>query len=196
MMMAAFMVAALTANAQGAVGTFSIQPKVGFNLSTITNNTDFGDSKLRVGLVGGIEGEYVFAEKVSVAAAALYSVQGCSYDVNGTDYVRTTLDYINIPVVANYYIAPGFALKAGIQPGFLMGAKVKIKADGSKSETDVKDYCKTFDLSVPLGASYEIQDFVFDVRYNLDVLKLNKEGSKSEHNSVIQFTLGYKFPVK
>ena len=197
MIMAAFMVAAVTANAQGAVGSITIQPKIGMNLATITNcKLGDRDSKTLVGLVGGAEAEYVLADKVSIAAAALYSKQGCAFDISGLDYYHYSLDYINIPIVANYYIVPGLAIKAGIQPGFLLGANRKVKWNGGSEESDMKNVLNTFDLSVPLGASYEYKNFVLDVRYNLDVLKLNKEGESSSHNSVIQFTLGYKLPIK
>ena len=58
-------------------------------------------------------------------------------------------------------------------------------------------YLKKFDLAIPLGASYEYKNVVFDVRYNLSVLRLNKDDwDKNIRNSVIQFTLGYKLPIK
>ena len=210
MIMAAFMVAAVTANAQGEVGTLTIQPKVGMNLASVVNaKNDLGiKSKTLVGLTAGIEAEYVVANKFSVALGALYSKQGCAYKVKDVpvgkgnlDYAHLSLDYLNIPIVANYYIIPGLAIKAGIQPSFMLGAKAKAKGtyEGTSvaGDLDVKKQFKTFDLAIPLGASYEYKNVVFDVRYNLSVLKLNKfEADKNLRNSVIQFTLGYKIPVK
>lgn len=198
MIMAAFMVAAVTANAQGEVGTLTIQPKIGMNLASIINGKEIRgyDSKVLVGLAGGIEAEYVVANKFSVALGALYSKQGCALDVP-IDYAHISLDYLNIPIVANYYIIPGLAIKAGIQPSFLLGAKEKYKENGHTGDDDIKDYLKTFDLAIPLGASYEYKNFVFDARYNLSVLRLNKDSwDKNIRNSVIQFTLGYKLPIK
>lgn len=192
MIMAAFMVAAVTANAQGEVGSLTIQPKIGMNLATMTK---MDDTKILVGMAGGIEAEYVVANKFSVALGALYSKQGCAFDTD-IDYAHYSMDYLNIPIVANYYIIPGLAIKAGIQPSFLMGAKYKIKEDGYSDSRDIKDNCKTFDLAIPLGASYEYKNFVFDARYNLNVLKVNKGGDDKIRNSVIQFTLGYKLPIK
>ena len=199
MIMAAFMVAAVTANAQGEVGSFTLQPKVGLNLTTMTN---LDESKLRVGMAGGIEAEYVIADKFSVAAAFLYSKQGTGFKKRncaecGAEITRRySLDYLNIPIVANYYVIPGLAIKAGIQPSFLIGAKSKGKDHGEKWDNNIKDDCKTFDLAIPLGASYEYKNVVFDVRYNLSVLKINKHGDDKVRNSVIQFTLGYKLPIK
>lgn len=198
MIMAAFMVAAVTANAQGEVGSLTIQPKIGMNLASVVNGKEIGGNKTKtlVGMVGGIEAEYVVANKFSVALGALYSKQGCAFDVP-YDYNHLSLDYLNIPIVANYYIIPGLAIKAGIQPSFLMGAKDKWKDNGGSDSDDVKDYLKKFDLAIPLGASYEYKNVVFDVRYNLSVLRLNKDDwDKNIRNSVIQFTLGYKLPIK
>jgi hypothetical protein len=216
MMIAAFMVAAVSANAQGEVGSFSIQPKIGMNLASVVNakkNDEGVKSKTLVGLVAGIEAEYVVANKFSLALGALYSKQGCGFKFEApVDYDHFSLDYLNIPIVANYYIIPGLAIKAGIQPSFMLGAKNKFKINalgGTMTRNDnIKNNFKTFDLAIPLGASYEYKNVVFDVRYNLSVLKLNKnkdfivndvkiaEFDKNLRNSVIQFTLGYKIPVK
>jgi hypothetical protein len=55
-----------------------------------------------------------------------------------------------------------------------------------------KDGLKKFDFSIPLGLSYEIEDFVIDARYNLGLGKVDDvDGSK---NSVIMLTVGYKIP--
>ena len=43
----------------------------------------------------------------------------------------------------------------------------------------------------PVGASYEINDFVFDARYNFGVSKAAKGGDGSFN--ALTFTVGYKF---
>ena len=147
------------------------------------------------------------AEKFSVAAGLLYSMQGCEFGeykvkangetVGGWDKNERNFNYLNIPIVANLYFAKGWAIKAGVQPGFLLSAKYKLDGVGAQESfnEDIKDACKTFDLSIPLGLSYEYQKAVFDLRYNLGVTKVNKEGDNSSKNSVIQFTVGYKFAL-
>ena len=98
------------------------------------------------------------------------------------------LDYINIPILANYYITKGLAVKAGIQPAFKVKAEAKV--DGKSYDMDGS---KSFDLSIPVGLSYEISDFVIDARYNWGMTKL-LEGFDSK-NTVFQFTVGYKFAL-
>lgn len=172
------LVCGLVANAQ-----MIITPQVGVNMSTLTDLSD--DAKMKVGLVAGANLECPVADAFSVSAGLLYSMQGYKYDGHGSSY-NVNMDYLNIPVLAQYQVIPGLKIKAGIQPGFLMSAK----ADGN----DFKDDCKSFDLSVPLGASYEISDFVIDARYNLGCTKTNKDGDKSYKNSVIMLTVGYRIP--
>ena len=55
-MMAVMAVAALTANAQNEVGQFTLMPKAGINISTITGDILY-EKKSKVGFVGGVEAE-------------------------------------------------------------------------------------------------------------------------------------------
>lgn len=201
---AALMVATLTANAQNEVGQITLKPMAGINLATMTS---LDDSKMRVGLVAGAEAEYGIAENFSVTAGLLYSMQGAKgkqalpvgdYGVVNAD-ITAKYDYLNIPILANYYVTKGLALKAGIQPGFKMSSKLKAEASvgGHSVSTDATDDTVTgFNLSIPLGISYEYQNFVIDARYNLGVTKVYKDnGDKTPKHSVFMFTLGYKFAL-
>ena len=210
-MIAVMAVACLTASAQNEVGQITLQPKVGMNITNITGaeystGTSKENANYMVDFALGVEAEYGLTEKFSLAAGLLYSRQGCDYgELKSTDGYNTVgwdknqdkLGYLNIPIVANYYIAKGFAIKAGIQPGFLLSATKKVDGIGitPNQDDDVKDTCKSFDLSIPLGLSYETDNVVIDGRYNLGVTKINKDGDDSMKNSVIQFTIGYKFAL-
>lgn len=178
-MIAAMMVATLSANAQNEVGQITLKPMAGITLATITDDSD---AKMKVGFAGGAEAEYGLSEKFGITGGLLVSLQGCKDDNKSSN-----MTYINVPILANYYVIPGLAIKAGVQPGFLISA--------SRDGKDFKDDCNKFDLSIPIGASYEYQGFVFDARYNLGLTKFNKEGSKSHKNSVIMITVGYKFSL-
>ena len=122
----------------------------------------------------------------------MYSQQGVAYDVTGTN--KLNLNYLNIPVLANFYVYKDLALKVGIQPGFRLTATKKTESGNVKTETDVKDGVEGFDLSIPMGASYEYRNFVLDARYNLGVTKILKGAdARSSRNSVFMITLGYRF---
>ena len=196
MMIAAMMLLSVGAFAQNEVGQFTLKPMAGVNLATLTK-TD--DSKLRVGLAAGVEAEYGIAENFSLSLGALYSMQGVKFTEKGSGAtldVTYKLDYINIPVLANYYLFKGFAIKAGIQPAFKASAKVKAElSSGSASvkDSETLDGVKGFALSIPFGLSYEYESFVLDARYNLGVTKAFDAGDSK--NSWFMFTLGYKFAL-
>ncbi|MBE6259541.1 MAG: PorT family protein [Prevotella sp.] len=196
MMIAAMMLLSVGAFAQNEVGQFTLKPMAGVNLATLTK-TD--DSKLRVGLAAGVEAEYGVAENFSLSLGALYSMQGVKFTEKGSGAtldVTYKLDYINIPVLANYYLFKGFAIKAGIQPAFKASAKVKAElSSGSASvkDSETLDGVKGFALSIPFGLSYEYESFVLDARYNLGVTKAFDAGDSK--NSWFMFTLGYKFAL-
>lgn len=177
----AAMVLSANVNAQNEVGQVSIAPTVGLNIASVS---DFDHTKSKAGLAVGAVAEYGVAEKFGVSAGVMFSMQGCGF--KGEDE-KVKLNYLNIPILANYYVYKGLAVKAGVQPGILLSAK--------SGDVDIKDNMKGFDLSIPVGASYEYQNFVLDARYNIGVTKANKEGSKSNKNGVFQITLGYKFKL-
>ena len=179
MMMVAMAFATLTASAQAEAGTLTLKPLVGINVANITDGN--GDAK--VGLAAGAELGYQLNESFAVTAGAIYSMQGAK-----SEGVKLNLDYINIPILANYYITKGLAVKAGIQPAF----KVKSEAKADVVSVDMDGF-KSFDLSIPVGLSYEVSDFVIDARYNWGMTKV-LEGFDSK-NTVFQFTVGYKFAL-
>lgn len=184
--MAALVLSSVGAFAQYSAGDITIQPKVGLNVSTA------GDADWKAGFAVGAELQYQLTDKVGLAGGLLYSMQGNkskSVTIDGDEYGGDDIEiggekwnpgYLNIPLTVNYYVVNGLALKAGVQPGFMIA---KDKAEG----------VKTFDLSIPVGASYEYQNFVFDARYNIGVTKI-ADGADG-YNNVIQLTVGYKFKL-
>ena len=186
-LMAVMALATVSSFAQHRVGTVTIQPKVGLSLANVTK----GDGDIRVGAVAGAEFEYQVSDIFSLSAGALYSMQGCKGEVEGYD-ATVKLDYLNVPILANVYVAKGLAVKLGIQPGFNVTSKASLEKSGTKVTTELDDV-ESVDFSIPVGLSYEFNNFVIDARYNLGVSKI-MDGSDSK-NSVFQFTLGYKFAL-
>lgn len=179
--------------AQNEVGQLTIQPKVGVNIANIT---DADDADPRIGLAAGAEFEYGLTDNIGLSAGVLYSMQGAKATEDGAD-CTLKLDYLNVPILANFYVAKGFAVKLGVQPGFKLSSKAKVKVSGTSVEVDANDIdgvnIKSIDLSIPVGVSYQYQNIVFDARYNWGVTKII-EDSDSKH-SVFQITVGYKFSL-
>ena len=195
LVVAALMLSSVSTFAQHAVGSFNLQPKVGVS---IANLTDIKGTDPRVGVVAGVEGEYQASDIISVSAGVLYSMQGSKYEKElGKLKSKSTnkLDYINVPIMANVYVTKGLAVKLGVQPGFMVSgsenSKLNIPVASIGGTHDVK--AKSVDFSIPVGLSYEYNNFQLDARYNWGLTKAF-ENSKAK-NSVFQITLGYKFDL-
>lgn len=195
LVVAALMLSSVSTFAQHAVGSFNLQPKVGVS---IANLTEFKGTDPRVGVVAGVEGEYQASDIISVSAGVLYSMQGYKYEYNsGIQNYKSTnkLDYINVPIMANVYVTKGLAVKLGVQPGFKVSGSKNSELNtifGSFGGThDVK--AKSVDFSIPVGLSYEYNNFQLDARYNWGLTKAFENGKAK--NSVFQITLGYKFDL-
>lgn len=187
---AAMMLVSVATFAQNAVGQITIQPKVGLN---IANVTDADDVDARIGLAAGAEFEYGVTDMIGVSAGLVYSMQGYKFSEGNYD-TTVKLDYLNVPILANVYVAPGLAVKLGVQPGFKLSSKVKIEGSGTSIEGESDDDgVKGFDLAIPVGVSYQYQNIVLDARYNWGVTKVFDDGDSK--NSVFQITLGYKFSL-
>ena len=211
---AAFM--AISASAQSEAGSFTLKPNVGVTYSTVTGDgSDY--TKGAVGLTAGVEGMYMLNNKFGVALGLNYT--GYNYRQNvavNAQYFNVSEDgsygqpteakyltasnyYFNIPVTANYYVAPGLALKAGIAMNILSTAKLDGKSEASVIDAGgwkykglkPKDSYKSTFFSLPVGASYEINNFVFDLRYSFGLGKAFKTGDGSFN--ALSFTVGYKF---
>lgn len=194
LMIAALMVASLSVNAQE-VGMF-IKPMAGATLTTMTGDVE--NLKMKVGFVGGAELGYQFHNMFALTAGALYTMQGARVSNSDTKYMINT-DYLNVPVMLNIYPVRGLGIKAGAQFGFLMKAK--------QGGEDIKDFFKKSDFSIPVGLSYEFDDAVVELRYNIGLSNIindnytenifyngNKNDSKV-HNSVLMLTFGYRIPM-
>ena len=184
--------------AQRREGTCTVQPKVGLNVSTLSDaQKTIGDACF------GMEAEYMITNIFSLSAGVMVSNQGGKYDKDGLRYTAD-IDYANIPIMANVYVLPGLALKAGVQPGF----RLKAKMETDNGSYDIDEFYKLvgmltpgeepkinkFDLAIPVGISYEYNHVVLGARYNWGLLKVENIGP-AYYNRVFEVTLGYKFEL-
>ncbi len=160
--------------------------KAGLNISNVSN---LDNTSSKTGFHVGALAEIFINEKFSVQPEILYSSQG----VKGDDSFKLKLDYLNIPIMAKYYVMDGLSVQAGPQIGFNVKADSEYKEFGTKVKQDVKDNINAVDFGLNFGVGYELPMGVFaDVRYNLGLSKVNKEGESSK-NGVFQLSVGYKF---
>ena len=192
----------MAVQAQKEVGTFTVYPRFGVNFSKFSGQKIYIDTsdnyvkeKYKFGLSAGAELWYQFHYSLALSAGFIESNQGSkTEDINleSTNNAKETYSYsvntqvLNIPLLLHVFVAPGLSFEAGVQPGFLLSAKSK--ENGEKN--DVKSLMKTFDLSIPIGISYEYANIQLDLRYNHGLTSLGNFFDKG-HNRSIVLTLGY-----
>ena len=159
--------------------------KAGLNLSTLTGDAE--DAKSLVGFQVGGFAEIKLTDKFAIQPEVLFSTQGAKFDGFGGDY-KTELNYINVPVLAKYFITEAFSVEAGPQIGFLVSAK--------EEGEDIKDFTKSVDFGFNLGAGYNFtENLSVGLRYNLGLSNIidSEEGDAKVKNSVFGLSVGYKF---
>lgn len=164
--------------------------KGGLNLTGVSN---FEHSQTKTGFVVGAFADYRFTDHFALSADVLYSRQGVSFGKEADVRTKERLNYLNIPILANYYIIGGLAVKAGIQPGFLLNSKSMTKNNETTIKTDGKGWSNA-DFSIPLGVSYDCPfGIILEARYNIGVSNIVTSDLGTARNSVFSIMVGYRF---
>ncbi len=181
--------------------------KGGANLHTVTG--DIKNASPKVGFQVGGFAEFKISDKFSIQPEVLYSTQGVKIkesepELNYSSEVKLNLAYLNIPVMAKFYVVERFSLEAGPQIGFLLSASVKDnykendKVVRFSGNDNVKKYMESIDFGVNFGAGYDFtENLSVGARYNLGLSKLDKTEKGEEkikrNNGVFSLSVGYKF---
>jgi hypothetical protein len=182
----------------------------------------FSQSRGNSGFTIGAEAQYQFNKTFGLSVGAFYAQQGVKWNVKGfKDDIKTigtngeekilgqivfkdnlVLNYntLDIPVMANFYVWEGLALKAGLEPQITLNQKVNgeyvIDIDGTESVGNASEYnlC-LLGLSLPVGVSYEYNNVIFDLRYHLGLTNIENNNAyyNTDHRSqMLTLTVGYK----
>lgn len=172
--------------------------------------------KYKFGCVLGLEVQYQFSPTFGIISGLLYSLEGSKYSDTTMETeterwvvkdMSSDLHYLKLPLLLSMYIGrSSFQLKAGVQFGWLVKGKTSntneyYNNDGDgwvfdesrsgRVESTSTSLFERFDLSIPIGVSYEYKHFVFEGRYNVGLRRVYKYVGSSVRNSNIIFTLGY-----
>ena len=200
----------------------SVGVKAGVNYgATLTSDSDYNAQfNPIIGPHFGVVVEIGLSDVFSVQPELLYSPSGFNYDDSAEEFsglsynLNGKVNYLNIPVMAKYYVTEALSIEAGPYFGFLLSAKVdgEVKFGdavvASFDDEDVKDDYNSTDVGFGAGASYELESgLFFTVRYNLGLSNIEADEEETLEskageigsddftikNNIFQFSLGYKF---
>ena len=174
-----------------AQASVSVGLKAGLNVANV-NTTSVGAAfNSRTGYHAGAFVS-VKLTKIAVQPEVIFSQQGTTVNVSGTN-IESNFNYINIPVMLKFYLISGLNLQAGPQFGFLTSATGADPTGVATGTVDIKSYLKSTDVSIGLGAGFDIKSLCIDARYNIGVTEINDAaGTSATKNQVFQLSLGYK----
>lgn len=166
--------------------------KAGVNFTTITGD-DLDSFSSRTAFHLGFVAEIGITETFSFQPELLYSAQGSDYSEDSFEG-SLKVDYLNLPLMAKFYVAEGFSLEAGPQVGFLLSAKDVYDDE----EDDWSDITKGIDFGLNFGVGYKLESGLnFGARYNLGLSDMNddpdSQADSAFKNSVVQAYVGFFF---
>lgn len=148
-----FMLGVTVSNAQGV----KFGPKAGVNFSGV-NGDDVDNVDSRTGLNIGAAVSFGISELFSVQPEVTYSMRGFT---DGEFDIK--LDYVDIPVMADFTIAEGLSLQGG--PIFGINITATQEVDGNESDLDD---ISTLNIAAAIGAQYELPiGLFFNIRYDM-----------------------------
>lgn len=155
--------------------------------------------------IGGLV-EYKLSEKFSLQSEAVLMQNGNFFEnvkMNNTLSVSTdgewTVNYLNIPLLAKYYVKKRWSIEAGPQIGIRLGSSGKIERlfeDGTMTTQNVYGHIvKGLNVGMSLGTTYEFSNGIFaSARYTRGISNEKILGSNLKlKNENFQFSVGYKF---
>jgi hypothetical protein len=158
--------------------------KGGVNVSKVDHDpgADF-DSKVGAHL-GGLAHIHI-SNQFAVQPEIMFSMQG-----GERGSTKAKLNYINVPVMAQFMFGNGFRVQTGPQVGFMVSAK----HDNGDLEIDVSDQLETIDFAWSFGAGYLFPGGIgIDARYNYGLTNIYENNTIEQKNRVFQFGLFYQF---
>lgn len=167
----------------------TVGPKFGWNITNISN---MSDSKNKMSINLGGFAEFKFNDYFALQPELLYSRQGFRAKDDGVK-VKTRVNYLNIPILAKFYVLDGLSVDLGPQLGFALNGKTKSKHGGTTVKHKITNI-NTCDISFAIGASYEYEQFVLSARYNFGLTNVWDKDVVGENNKnhVFQLSVGYR----
>lgn len=146
--------------------------------------------------------EYKFANsRFAIAPEVVFAAQGTKVSVEEIGATKVDYDYnvnyVNVPVMAKFYVTPDFSIDFGPQLGVNVYSKVTMKTTVGESEApkvteDIKDHTKDIDFGLGLGGTYNLSENAFvQARYTMGLTKAFENGESKNGN--IQVAFGYRF---
>ena len=156
----------------------------------------------------GIDARLQTSDRLEFVATLLYARKGYIGKLawpSGLADATWELHYLNLPVVADFRIWKGLSVQGGVEPGWLMKARVKSVGSSFNPQNTIVEL-NEFDFSLIGGLEYRFAMGLFiGARYVAGIAPLEKYevtndngesiGNIASRNSATQISLGYRYNI-
>ena len=181
----------------GNAQNLSFGPMAGLNISSLNN---LQNSSSKAGLLAGAFFNYSSKNWFGLGVQVVYNGLGAKL-TTPTETIK--LNYIQIPILATYYLAGGNT-QGSFRPKFFAGPHVNFLLNAkNKDGNDLNPnnlYYKSTELGLTFGAgfNYAVMDKTwlnFDVRYGVGLTDATQAPKVNITNNAFAVTLGVSFPI-
>ncbi len=152
--------------------------------------------------------------KFAIQPELVYSSQGQYFTTPYYSNLKTTLNYINIPVMFKYYPVGSLNIQVGAQLSLLASSKGDLNEiqNGSfvgqpVTNQDLSSYLKSTDFAIAFGAGINLPaNLNLSIRYNIGITDINKNtggatfagglqpsfSTAYTRNQVLKISVGYQ----
>jgi len=182
---------------------FGIKAGASLNYSKIDYNSETTTGDSRIGFWGGGLMEISPSDpsnQFKIQVEALYSRVNFRYNdpENTTSLAKLSLNQINVPLLAKFFVVPRFSLNLGPTLNFNLSGKGTLETNGVVTEKKHMTDFETFQMGLAAGGTYYIHKGLFvELRYNPLFGSVTKTADGLEganlRMSALKLGVGYKF---
>jgi hypothetical protein len=170
--------------------------KFGLNFATFGGDNSSNYSTTTKFLFGGFFG-YDFIRNFGLQGELLYNPVGGGFSSQGQAGGNDGISYLDFVVLAKYSVPVNPVIKIFFEAGPQLGIKLSATehSDATGTDTDISQYISgtDFDLVVGTGTAFRVGpgNIIFDVRYNIGLSSIQKNGNAHNSNQVFTMAVGY-----
>jgi hypothetical protein len=177
-------------------GTMIAGAKFGLNFATFGGDNSSNYSTTTKFFFGGFFG-YDFIRNFGLQGELLYNPVGGGFSSQGQAGGNDGISYLEFVVLAKYSVPVSPVIKIFFEAGPQLGIKMSATehSDATGTDTDISQYISgtDFDLVVGTGTAFRVGpgNIIFDVRYNIGLSSIQKNGNAHNSNQVFTMAVGY-----
>jgi hypothetical protein len=173
----------LQINAQHAIGI-----KAGVNIASLSEFT----GRSRISGHGGLFLHHTINKNWCIQPELLYSGEGQRYFSDGVEHTLA-LDYLQFPVMIQYYPVPNIYLEAGPQFGVLLSARDKVEGI-DESHINIKEDFSSGQIALGVGAGLKVtEQIILYGRYNFGLTDVTRFDNIVDKSNVGQLGVALRF---